>query len=45
MTQRARPMGTVNGWARRAAVAYSFVCGMLCGNDNMLVLKKVGQYW
>ena len=30
---------------RRAVVAYSFVCGMLCGNGNTLVLKKVGQYW
>jgi hypothetical protein len=30
---------------RRAVVAYSFVCGMLCGNSNTLVLKKVGQYW
>ncbi len=30
---------------RRAVVAYSFVCGMLCGNGNTLVLKKVGQHW
>lgn len=30
---------------RRAVVAYSFVCGELCGNGNTLVLKKVGQDW
>lgn len=30
---------------RRAAVAYSFACGMLCGNGNTLVLKKVGHDW
>ncbi len=30
---------------RRAVVAYGFVCGMLCGNGNTLVLKKVGQDW
>jgi hypothetical protein len=35
-------MRTVNGWARRAVVAYSFVCGMLCGNGNTLVLKRDG---
>ncbi len=29
----------------RAVVAYSFVCGGLCGNGNTLVLKKVGQKW
>jgi hypothetical protein len=28
-----------------AVVAYSFVCGTLCGNGNTLVLKKVGQAW
>ena len=30
---------------RRAVVAYSFVCGTLCGNGNTLVLKKVGKKW
>ena len=30
---------------RRAVVAYSFVCGMLCGYGNTLVLKKVGKEW
>ncbi len=30
---------------RRAVVAYSFACGMLCGNGNTLVLKKVGKDW
>ena len=30
---------------RRAAVAYSFVCGELCGNGDTLILKKVGQKW
>jgi hypothetical protein len=30
---------------RRAVVAYSFACGMLCGNGNTLVLKKVGHDW
>jgi hypothetical protein len=30
---------------RRAVVGYSFVCGMLCGNGNTLVLKKVGHDW
>ncbi len=30
---------------RRAVVAYSFVCGMLCGHGNTLVLKKIGQNW
>ena len=30
---------------RRAVVSYSFVCGMLCGHGNTLVLKKVGQSW
>jgi hypothetical protein len=30
---------------RHAAVAYSFVCGELCGNGNLLLLTKVGQKW
>jgi hypothetical protein len=30
---------------RNAVVAYSFVCGGLCGHGNTLVLKKVGQEW
>lgn len=30
---------------RRAVVAYSFVCGMLCGRGNTLVLKKIGKHW
>jgi len=30
---------------RRAVVAYSFVCGMLCGHGNTLVLKKIGKDW
>ena len=30
---------------RRAAVAYSFVCGSLCGNGNTLILTKSGQSW
>jgi hypothetical protein len=30
---------------RRAVVAYGFVCGMLCGNGNTLVLKKIGEHW
>jgi hypothetical protein len=30
---------------RRAAVAYSFVCGGLCGNGNTLILTKSGQSW
>lgn len=29
----------------RAVVAYSFHCGMLCGNGSTLLLKKVGQDW
>lgn len=28
-----------------AVVAYSFVCGGLCGNGSTLILKKVGQKW
>lgn len=30
---------------RRAVVSYSFVCGMLCGHGNTMVLKKLGQNW
>jgi len=30
---------------RRAVVSYSFVCGMLCGHGNTLVLKKIRQNW
>lgn len=30
---------------RRAVVGYSFVCGMLCGHGNTLVLKKDGKDW
>ena len=30
---------------RRAVVGYSFVCGMLCGHGNTLVLKKTGHDW
>ena len=30
---------------RRAAVAYSFVCGSLCGYGNTLILRKSGQSW
>jgi hypothetical protein len=29
----------------RAAVAYSFACGMSCGDDNTVLLKKSGQDW
>jgi|SRR5579863_5189859 len=29
----------------RAAVAYSFVCGGLCGNGNTLILTKSGKFW
>ena len=29
----------------RAAVAYRFVCGMLCGNGNTIVLRKDGRDW
>jgi hypothetical protein len=29
----------------RAVVAYSFVCGELCGHGNILLLKRVGQKW
>ncbi len=30
---------------RYAVVAYSFVCGGLCGHGNTLILEKVGQDW
>jgi hypothetical protein len=30
---------------RRAVMAYSFACGMLCGHGNTLVLRRVGQRW
>lgn len=30
---------------RRAVVGYSFVCGMLCGHGNTVVLKKHGKDW
>jgi hypothetical protein len=30
---------------RHAVVAYSFVCGELCGHGNTVVLKKLGQKW
>lgn len=30
---------------RRAVVSYSFVCGMLCGHGNTMVLKRTGQSW
>jgi hypothetical protein len=30
---------------QRAVVAYSFVCGGLCGHGSTLVLKKVGEKW
>jgi hypothetical protein len=30
---------------RYAVVAYSFVCGGLCGNGKTLLLKKVGHKW
>lgn len=30
---------------RRAVVAYSLVCGMLCGHGSTLVLRKNGQEW
>jgi hypothetical protein len=32
-------------WHRRALVQYGFVCGMLCGHGNTLILKKVGKDW
>jgi hypothetical protein len=30
---------------KHAVVAYSFVCGALCGNGNTLLLEKVGKKW
>jgi hypothetical protein len=30
---------------QRAVLAYSFVCGGLCGHGNTIVLKKVGAKW
>jgi len=30
---------------RQAVVAYSFVCGGLCGSGGTLLLQKVGQRW
>jgi hypothetical protein len=30
---------------RRAVVSYSFVCGMLCGHGNTMVLKRSGESW
>lgn len=30
---------------RHALVAYSFVCGELCGNGNLLVLTRIGHKW
>lgn len=30
---------------QRAAVAYSFVCGGLCGNGDTLILHKTGGKW
>jgi len=30
---------------QRAAVAYRFVCGTFCGNDNTVVLNKKGHDW
>jgi hypothetical protein len=30
---------------KHAVVAYSFVCGGLCGNGNTLLLEKVGKNW
>ena len=30
---------------RHALVSYSFVCGELCGNGNLLALTKVGHKW
>jgi hypothetical protein len=30
---------------RHAVLAYSFVCGGLCGHGKTLALKKVGQKW
>jgi len=30
---------------QHAVLAYSFVCGGLCGQGNTIVLKKVGERW
>jgi len=30
---------------QHAVLAYSFVCGGLCGHGNTIVLKKVGERW
>lgn len=30
---------------QRAVLAYSFVCGGLCGHGNTIVLKKIGGKW
>jgi hypothetical protein len=30
---------------RHAILAYSFVCGMLCGHGNTVILNKSGQKW
>lgn len=30
---------------QRAVLAYSFVCGGLCGHGNTIVLKRVGEKW
>ena len=30
---------------QHAFLAYSFVCGGLCGHGNTIVLKKVGGKW
>jgi len=30
---------------QHAVLAYSFVCGGLCGHGNTIVLKKVGEKW
>lgn len=30
---------------QHAVLAYSFVCGGLCGHGNTIILKKVGEKW
>jgi hypothetical protein len=30
---------------RRAVAGYSFVCGMLCGGGDVLILRKNGSRW
>jgi hypothetical protein len=30
---------------QRAVLMYSFVCGLLCGHGNTMIMKKVGQKW